>query len=170
MYAQYQQLRPTLHGITAGTPSSAEIEVFRTGYVEAIIAIDNKFDDRGHTTAGPKPGQVLYCYPLLEYLVSFCHFMKAFKTSLGLEEPFVLNLWLFGIKGWGLRPYQPRAIQYATQLTTWPKNDLALAPLQVPSFDKPDAIAKQFADRLWQAFGYENAPMFKDAAYSPPTN
>lgn len=166
LYESTGRLIPTLQGVKSGAKDNAELEIFRNGYLEARILIDDKFRDRVIQKTESPP--TIYCYPLIEYIVTFCHSLKAFREAIGLQDPYVLSVALLNIKDFGLRKFGPRAFRYSEYLERWPRQDLIVPSVQVADFSDADKVAEHIANRIWQAFGFENAPLFDAGKYNPP--
>ena len=46
-------------------------------------------------------------------------------------------------------------------------DQLLIPPRQIISLSKPDAVAKSFLERIWNAYGFEEVPDFKNDGYYP---
>ena len=110
---------------------------------------------------------------LVECPVSFIRFIRELYSYVGLIEPIVIAIGLFNIKDFGLygdsdqRLKQP-FIGPPFGFNVWSKTHLKITPSQVGYFDDRDQIAQRFADRIWNAFGYEKAPHFDEKGNFKP--
>ena len=86
---------------------------------------------------------------------------KEIYNQIHLSDPIVLVLSLLNIKGANLKRH-PEANPKLDRIYAWPDSDLALDPITIDSIDYPDSAAKRLLDRLWQAFGFEEAPLFNE--------
>lgn len=147
-------VRPTLNGLKRGT-DRWEIEVFRNGYIETTIPVS---DNTGMVIAKPDGGgdPTLNAYAIVGYILSFCHLVSEIRAHIGLEEPFVMNAVLQNIKHIGLRerPLDRRGFE---DTSYWKMSDLPFYEQQVAVSESYEELAQSVADRLWQAFGFENA-------------
>jgi hypothetical protein len=50
-------------------------------------------------------------------------------------------------------------------LARWTKDDLEIGPLVFTDIDEV-TIAKTLGDRIWQSFGFEYEPYFKDGVFT----
>ncbi len=159
--------RPTLWGLKIEIKGFKFVELFRNGYLQAAMNIQEESFVKEQVRISGKDHSVLYPYPLVEYPVSFFRLLKSLREHLGLEGPFVAFVSLLNIQGFGLRRWRPQAISYSHDLEIWGKQHLEIPPSQIATLSDPDKTAKSFIDRVWQAFGYEKAPLFKEGKFDP---
>lgn len=158
---------PTLWGLKIEIKGFRSVELFRNGYLEAAINIEESSFVKEQAKISGKNHPVLYPYPLVEYPVSFFRLLKSLREYLGLEGPFITFVSLLNIPGFGLRRWRPGAITYSRDLEIWGKQHLEIPSSQIMTLSDPDNTAKFFVDRIWQAFGYEKAPLFKEGKFDP---
>ncbi len=155
---------PTLNGLIMEIPNRKALELFRTGHMELRVRIDEVSFCRGRVEIEERQYPVLYACPLVEYPVSLLRLGKAIYDYLGLTDPIVVSVLLYNIDEFALH----RGVDEGQRMTPNPyygprilrKKHLYIPPRQTPSLDEPDKVAKMCVDRLWQAFGYEQAPLF----------
>ena len=105
-------------------------------------------------------------WPLVEYPIRLLHLGKAVFAYLGFVDPVVISVSLFHIEGYALarladgHPGMRQVHYYGPR--PWRKRHLEVPPAQTPSLDDPDRVARNVVDRIWQAFGYDQAPLFDD--------
>lgn len=160
---------PTLNGLKTEIRDWKTLELFRNGHVELRVKIDQDSFCRQQFEIGGRQFRVLYPYALVEYPISLLRLSKAIYACLGLTDPAVVSLSLYHIYEFALYRYatkDPGGDYYGPRL--WPKLHLEIPVRQVPSLDEPDRVAKEFVDRVWQAFGYEQAPLFDDQGNFQP--
>lgn len=112
---------------------------------------------------------MLHPYALVEYPVVLLRLSKAIYAHLGLADLAVVSLSLYNIHEVALYKYATRDLvsdYYGPRLRDKPH--LEVPARQVPSLNEPDRVAKEFVDRVWQAFGYEQAPLFDDQGNFQP--
>lgn len=160
---------PTLNGLKTEVRDWKTLELFRNGYIELRVGIDNDSFCRQQVDIGERPFRVLYPYALVEYPVSLLRLGKAIYAHLGLADLAVVSLSLYNIHEVALYKYATRnlvADVFGPRL--WDQPHLEVPARQVPSLDEPDRVAKEFVDRIWQAFGYEQAPLFDNQGNFQP--
>lgn len=160
---------PTLDGLQAEIHDWKTLELFRNGHTELRIKIDQDRFCLGQAELGGQQHWVLHPHALVEYPISLLRLSKAIYARLGLTDPVVVSLCLYNVIGFALYRYatnDPVASYYGPR--PWHKQHLEIPAKQVPSWDEPDKVAKGFVDRIWQAFRYEQAPLFDDQGYFQP--
>lgn len=153
--------RPTLYGLKIEDKKCRTVELFRNGYLELRVKIIEQTiyeiieEEKAHN--------VLEAWVVVEGAVSFYRLLKGLADYLGLSGPYVGFLGLYNIKGFGLTKYADgrTSINDYYGPRFWEKPHLEVPPIQIPSLESPDKNAKDFVDRIWQAFGYETAPLFR---------
>lgn len=154
---------PTLNGLTTEVRDWKTLELFRNGHVELRVKIDQDSFCRQQVELEGRQYHVLYPYALVEYPVSLLRLSKAMYAHLSLTDLAVVSLSLYNINEFALYRYatrDPGGDYYGPRF--WDKPHLEIPARQVPSLNEPDRVAKEFVDRIWQAFGYEQAPLFDD--------
>lgn len=160
------RVRPTLYGLQTEIKNRKRLEVFRNGHIEFQVAITK--DPFCKRTIKVENTEYLVLHPwcLVEYPVSLLRFGRSFYLAVGLQEPVIVSICLFGITGYAL--YQKVDDRYSIPGTAYGPslwnasrgNDLEIPPMQVPSLENPDKVAQIFADRIWNAFRFDHAPLF----------
>ena len=171
----YGRIRPTLNGLMAYLPNAEKwktLELYRNGHFEAKILIDDNFcrESAQANLSNGKPGRslVLSPYALAGYPLSFFHILKRLKEHLGIEEDYIAFASLFNIQDYGLKRHRPEASGYSDgEISIWDKRHLEIATVQCNLTRSADDLAREFADRIWQAFGYEGCPMFQNGIFKP---
>jgi len=134
---------PTLYGLKI-EDNLRRVELFRNGYLELRVKI-NESD------------KTILATPVIDYAVNFYRLLKGLVEYLGLNETLVGFLSLYNISGFSLKI--PSNVGKDYELSSpWNKPHLEIPPKQINSLDEPNKIAKDFVDRVWNAFGYDDAP------------
>ncbi len=160
---------PTLNGLKTEVRDRTTLELFRNGHVELRVKIDQDSFCRQQLEIEGRQYRALYPYALVEYPISLLRLSKAIYACLGLTDLKVICLSLYNINEFTLSRYATNDLvesYYGPRL--WHKQHLEIPAKQVPSLDEPDKVAKEFVDRIWQAFGYEQAPLFDDQGNFQP--
>jgi len=157
--------RPSLHGLRLETRNRTSLELFRNGYLDLRVRIGDSFFYDHRVRRDERERQVFNAYAIVEYPVSLIRLAKAIYNHIGLTDLVVVSISLYNIAGFALMPEAPKNIQRYLGLwdrlaAVWESNHLEILPRQAPSLDYPDRIAKESVDRIWQAFGFEQAPLF----------
>lgn len=108
--------------------------------------------------------------PLIEYPVSMFRLANAICRYLNLSEPLILSLTLLNIKDAALKRH-PNTDPFQSKIDgdrIWKETDLEIDPITVDSIGQPDRAAKRLLDRVWQAFGFEEAPLFDNEGNFKP--
>ncbi|MDI6716862.1 MAG: ATP-binding protein [Actinomycetota bacterium] len=159
--------KPFLHGLKISIDNYMQVLLFRNGYLEARIYIDEILDNTANV--GGINGQsspIINAYALIEFTVIFFIELKSLYSYLGVEGPYATYLSLYNINGYGIKE-NPEQRPRPFSVQKWEDDDLEIAPLQINSVQDPDANAKYFMDRVWQAFGFEEAPLFENGEFTP---
>lgn len=154
---------PTLHGLML-EDSVRVIELFRNGHLELRVKIDFFCQDRRRIGGHEHP--ILDPLSLTEYPVSLLRLGKAIYAHLGVIDPAVVSLALYNIHGFTIHR-GPALCSRGVPVVghdpiAWGKKPLEISLRPIPSLDEPDKVAKGLVDRIWQAFGYEQAPFFDE--------
>lgn len=169
----YGHVHPTLEGLIAYPRNAADqqsLRLHRNGYFETKILINEHFYREG-TEATLSNGQtgrtlILYPYAVAEFPVSFFQMLKKLKDYLGIEEDYLAFVSLFNIRDYSLKRHRPQAIGYSGgEISIWDKAHLEIPAIQINSSRSADDLAKIFCDRIWQAFSYEESPMFENGVF-----
>jgi hypothetical protein len=155
----YQQLlqtttrvTPTLRG--RGVVTDAEVlEVSRTGQVEFILPNQERF-------ARMIEGALLINgHEISAYLRNFLEFISALRILSEMSDPYLLTLSMCHVAG-SMMNAQGSWIRMMRQ-NVWEEHPhLFIGPIIATVDDKPGPVAKQVADRLWNAFHFERSPYF----------
>lgn len=157
---------PTLHGLISEIPGIRSLEIFRNGHCELIVRIEKgTFWDKA-----VERYPILNPMALVEYVVSFVRFYKHVLEFLNIIEPVIVSVSLFNILEFGLYDSPNQVLQSdnvdgVRGPKIWREPNLEISPKQVISFEFPDKVAREFTDRIWNAFGYEKSPYFDSNHY-----
>lgn len=162
---------PSLHGLISEIPKFKSLEVFRNGHCEFKAQmlprppLEGSFQERQPIIKDGAKYFIISSLAAVEYIVSFLRFYKGLVDYLNINEPIVVFAAFFNTFHWGLyelpdQAYQVEDIDCVRGARIWRKHELEIPARQIYPFDLPDKIAREFADRIWNAFNYERAPFF----------
>ncbi len=163
----YSQTAPSINGLKVSSDKIQYLELYRNGYFEGMVEIA---EGRNIETADVRDegGKVVKQerfrnIAIIEYVYSFIKRLKEISQLLGYESPYTIQVTLFGINGVVLPQFHHRSIGF-NQTRPWSEINLELPPLTFENIS-PEIIAKELTDRIWQAFGYEHEPYFKNGQF-----
>jgi hypothetical protein len=149
---------PTLSGLKISVPGWASVELNRNGYYEVRIPID--------MFAYQKEGKrLIHKKQIINIVVNYFRALASLADILGVDQDNVAYMSFFNLESLTLE-YGRKGISRPV-FSEWSKTMLKIPPKQIFSLDNPDKEAKYFLDKLWNAFGFWEAPYFKDDKYSP---
>ena len=145
---------PSLYGLLLQDSGRLHaLELFRNGHVELRIrTLVTELEQRDGLN-------YLAQRSIIEYTVSMLRLAKNIYEHLYLSEPLVLSLILRNVGNAILKP-RPDSDPRFERTVAWPDVDLEIEPITADSLEHPDRIAKNLLDRVWQAFGFDEAPLF----------
>lgn len=159
------KLHCTLYGIWSGMEDYESTELFRNSYFEARVSLSSVrsvvVNDRIKRDGKELDILKFNPYAIIGYPTSFYHILMAFKEYLGLEEPYVGFVSLYNIKGFCLEEY-PEECHSSFAPKSWNKQHLEIPLSRIPDLSNPSKVAKFFTDRIWQAFGWNHAPLWDE--------
>lgn len=155
-----QVWKPNLYGIKAEIENES-IEVLRNGHMELIVS-DLLRGDK--IKKGNVEYRVFSGLDIVEYLVNFMLLLKEFLACTSISEPVFISVALLNSKDIGISElgierdlFDPR-----TKVCIWTEGSHLILPSKQITIDDPYDTAKVFADRIWNAFGFEKAPFFDE--------
>jgi len=160
-FLSHSQAHPSFHGLCVKNESfnKTSLELFRNGYFEGQIKI-------GDSLILPPDKEIVTDYPailnifIVSLAKSFLGRLKAIRDYLGYDGQCSISLSLLNIRGMGLKQYiQGRG--YIKDDKIWEKPHLEIKPMTFESIE-PISITKTLCDRIWQSFGYEKEPFYKE--------
>ena len=110
---------------------------------------------------------------MIEFTVNYFRALSYLVEQFGIESNVVGFICLYNV---GHTPLKSKSIHPKTGTSYYPKKSLKKTtnllppPIQIISLANPDAVAKSFLEKVWNAFGFEEVPYFKDDKYSPDNN
>ncbi|MFQ6133173.1 MAG: helix-turn-helix domain-containing protein [Armatimonadota bacterium] len=161
------RVRPSLYGLVTELDHSRRLEVFRNGHMEFRVPIGASFCREEFESPPGHKHSVLYPYPLAEYPLSFLHSVGALADHVAIMEPTVIGLSILNAGGLALRGGVPGTYHYRVQgidrVPTWKHDQHLEVPFMQFAYPmQPDQVAKSLADRVWNAFGYEECPVLDE--------
>lgn len=172
-FSGYGEVRPSMNGLRATLPTVADyrsIELFRNGYLEARIPLrdDADFLENGapiKSISSTEGAKVLHPLMLTEYALTFFMLLNRIKENYGFDDAYISFISLFNIEGVGLVEHFSMSRIYMRDPIKWKKKNLEIAPLQIDLRQSSEDIAKQFSDRLWQAFGFNENTVIRSGKF-----
>jgi len=114
---------------------------------------------------GDRSFRVLSGDTLRENVLGLCNLGKAVYEHCGILEPPIVKLDMWNIGGVSLRGGTGRS-SYPGEPHTWSSAHLNLEPMEVDSVNEPERVVKTVLDRLWEAFGFDEAPFYRSGENS----
>lgn len=156
------ELRPTLYGVSIEIEDYRRLDLFRNGHLEfRAVANDSCFVSPGHTPNAPD-GRWLNPLFLSEYHHSFLHLVAAITEEAAIREPVVVSVILANARGLLLWPYPSHPGHMLRRVIPWGEDHVDVPPMLFSYPLQPGPAAKLIGDRLWNAFGFEDCPMFDE--------
>jgi hypothetical protein len=154
--------RPTIHGLMAKRGEVHSIELFRHGHMELSLKANQIPLSELVYVPSPDGKSQQECflfnpYALNAYLLYFIHLTNAVFTHIGLTDPVVVTIGFYGIKGFALHPKGLWSPPFFPAERVWKKRDLEIPPMTFSSLSPTEKTTKECLDRIWQAFGHEQA-------------
>jgi hypothetical protein len=151
--------RPCLNGLLVKKADRLpELEVFRNGHVE--LRMTNIL-----TNQTPDPHIYLAERTIIGYTVNLFRLAKTIYSHLIVVDPIVISMTLTRIQDVYLKRH-PAADPFIDRIEKWDNIDQKIDAITVDSLDDSDQNARLLLDRVWQAYGFEEAPLFdKDGNY-----
>jgi len=154
--------RPTLYGIKANLHGHQSMEILRNGHVEFNVNLYTEYYKNKESPEGKY--RVFLTGEIVEYLVNFFMFIKSFLSYWSIFDPIVISIGLANIKKIGLfKTKKPFHDLHWIKPNFWDNGSVLMLPsIQINYIDNPERTAKIFADRIWNAFGFQQAPFFNE--------
>jgi len=153
----YATPKKTQHGWSGGD-GDAVVNVMDDGAIELRLPFE-----RLHWQGPPEE---LWPWALVEHAVAVFRLARVLYTDADHDNVVLTDLALFGLRGWRLGPYSPRAVGYRLRdHTEFVESDFEDDPLHLriaEIVDSPDRCAWRLLRRLWAAFGYTDDQMPKE--------
>lgn len=164
----YAVAKPSLNGLIIGKDNELvkTLEFYRNGYLEGIIKAEEgrfytikELNIEGIT----KSVCSIRTAAVVEYIYSFIKKLKALSNFIGYDSPYCFTVSLLNIEGMEFQEDQLSSPWNGSKICD--TQSLEIGPLIYESIN-PEIIAKELADRIWQAFGFEQEPYFKGGSLS----
>jgi len=155
---------PTLYGLRIKKKNFMEVQLFRSGYYE--LRVDRHLVYRKNQFQGVCVNE----QALIEFTVNYFRALSCLVEQFGIESNVVGFICLYNV---GDTPLKSKLIDPKTGHSYYPEKKLEktthllIPSRQITSFDNPDAIAKSFLEKIWNAYGFEEVPDFKNDVYDP---
>lgn len=153
----YAKATPTINGLGINMEDWASIELYRNGYLEGVVPLQKRTIN--DVDLDKKRVRAFTTYGIIEYPYSFFQQVQQIMGHINYEGQLLVFMNLYNVGGVHLRKY--REEEPFPEASNWTKNHLELGPMV---FEAPDAdkITKVLCDRLWQAYGFEQEPLFQN--------
>jgi len=152
---------PTLSGIKISHPHFITLELFRNGYYEVRIPINN-------IALKENSSLVLINNNVVSFAVNYFRALTYLNEYMGIDKDVVSFLSFFHIKNitmkFGRRNEMTGMPEQIQQI--WNKQDLEIHATSIYPFTMYDSKAKYFVERIWNAFGFETIPYFEGDKYN----
>ena len=152
---------PTLFGAKVEIEDWCRLDLFRNGHAEFRQRLaDNHFKAIADSNATTK-----YLNPwVMDFLLSFLCFVKAVMEQAALTESVVVRVILVNALGLRLYPRHPESRRgLLGGATPWEEDQHLELPAMVSPYPlNPGMTARAIGQRIWNAFGYDNCPMFDE--------
>ena len=155
---------PTLNGLRIIFKNIQEVQLFRNGYYE--LRVDRSLVYVKHELEGV----FLHARGVIEFTVNYFRALNYLIEKCGIETNLVAFLNLYNVNRIKLKSkfiHPGSNAGYFPEKRIEKTDHLLIPPKQIISFDNPDSIAKSFLEKIWNAFGFEEVPYFRDDKYSP---
>lgn len=159
---------PTLRGLSIGNIKWKKVELMRNGYYELLVKLEA---EHLREKVFNKELYVLKHLPIVEYIISYFRALKMLRQLLGIEETMISYLYIFNIQKYGfVECLRNLSLPELHEVKIYDEPHFEIEPIEIYDFQNPDKIAKEFLDRIWNAFGFESkdVPYFKDNKFEPP--
>jgi len=155
---------PTLFGLRIGKSDDRVVQLFRNGYYELITDRDWIYMQDGDK------GVFINTQSLVGHTVNYFRALSYLVEQFGVESNVVVFVNLYNVENAKLEakvvdPYT--RVEHTVEKRLEGMQHLLTPAKQILSFDKPDAVAKSFLEKIWNAFGFEEVPFFKGEEYNP---
>lgn len=148
--------RPCITGLENARVPGQWLRLDRNGHLDV-------WEDLSPATGVPDGSPALRFLnggPIIFTVLNLCALGKAVYEHCGVLEPMMAKLDLWNLKGLFLRTSD----WFGREVRPWPAEDLNLEVLEVESLQNPKVAAKAVLDRLWEAFGFDQAPSLEKVA------
>jgi hypothetical protein len=154
----HEQARPTYNGLSIGSHDFRKIDLHRDGYIQATSTI---LDYHNNQEGLP----IMKGWAILELIYSFIQKLKDIYNHIGYDGQISIFFSLYNIADFGLYPYKDGAIgNRSHNLSRLDQDNLEINNIVFAEIDK-DKITKVIGDRIWQSFGFDEAPYFDDGTF-----
>jgi len=144
--------RPTLHGLEISNEYK-RLAFFRSAYLELSLWLSKLPTYEGK--------DILPC-ALARYIVSFMRLLKPLVEHHELGGPIFASVALYNIRNWKLQKIGDQLKESIQYSDPWSESDphCELGTISTDSLGKPDVFARAICDRIWNAFHFEECPLF----------
>jgi hypothetical protein len=160
--------KPTINGVMVGGGTRKTLELFRSGYIEGIIEdADGLMSETVRNfiaTDGTQhmQAEILTGLAVIEYTLSFCNRVQSINSHLGQDTQYAIGIELHRVSSYYLPESGLRGSQY--HVKRWDEEEIIIDPIVLDTMD-PVKITKELGDRVWQAFGFEEEPFYKEGNF-----
>lgn len=155
---------PTLFGLRIGHSDFQEVQLFRNGYYELILDHSMIYMQDDHKDV------IINTQSLIGITVNYFRALGYLIEQFGIESNVVAYVNLYNIGNIKLEAnvVDPKlGFERVVKKKLKNTKHLLISAKQIVSFDNPDAEAKSFLEKIWNAYGLEEVPFFKGDKYYP---
>lgn len=101
-------------------------------------------------------------YFIVKQILIFFKKLKEIRQVLGVEESYVVFIWMFNVKDTSITQNEvieniPHLI-WCGEIGFYDKPNLEISPREIYDFSDPKKIAKDFCERIFNAYGFKECP------------
>jgi len=160
-----EEPHPSYSGLYVGNEHSRKIELHRNGYLEGKLNLTDMMERQGEASDDIEMPIVMN-WVIMETVYSFTRQIKQIYSYLGYDGPVYIFCSLYNVANLGLREYAYDVHGITNRsLERWSQENLEIDTLVFTEINEIN-IAKTIGDRIWQSFGFENEPYFKDNIFT----
>ncbi len=163
-------VEPSFYGLkVGGEPDFRKLELHRNGYLEAVIRRELTRTENINENGVSIETKFLYPLAVIEYIYSFLQKLKEISNHINYTGQYSISVGLYKISEFPLLKHHYNGLHSLYYRNNYPGDSLELGLFSFDVID-PDKISKFLADRIWQSFGFEEAPLFKNGKFTPPAD
>lgn len=151
-----EKAHPSYSGLSIGSHDFRRIDLHRNGYIQATskLYLNEDIDP-----------PIMYGWAILELIFKFTQKLKHVYDHIGYDGSICIFCSLYNISNFGLYPYQDGSMGNRSHyLSRWDQKNLEIDDLVFTEIDE-NKITKIIGNRIWQSFGFDEAPYFKDGIF-----
>lgn len=162
--------RYSLYGLQVDGGGGTFAELHRNGHLEIRVRIAESVQADSPFRDADGERRLMWPLPVVEWTVSAHRLARRIFKRSAITESVVVRVNL-NVRGWALQA-MPTSFPRRLECAIWNRGQhVEPSAIRVPRLDHPDSVARGLLDRLWQAFGFGNAPFFDaNGNFVPPSS